>query len=260
MAIDDWLDEATPADLDGLALALTDGRIPQLGASASIQRAGFGEEAIAFLRDLEGTPPIYIARLLARLAQERRSADDRYAKVAQLVWSGESEDDEAIRDTRVVLDDLFRRAERHVLIATYVIYDGLAVFRALADRMRTKPGLDVDLYVNMFSKTGYSDDEQREVADYIDTFRRNHWPSSVRLPNIYYDPETRKLGPERCSLHAKCVVVDDRWAFVTSANFTEAAQKRNIEAGIVLDHPRIAQALVARFEALRESGVFRRMA
>jgi hypothetical protein len=199
MAIDDWLDEATPADLDGLALALTDGRIPQLGASASIQRAGFGEEAIAFLRDLEGTPPIYIARLLARLAQERRSADDRYAKVAQLVWSGESEDDEAIRDTRVVLDDLFRRAERHVLIATYVIYDGLAVFRALADRMRTKPGLDVDLYVNMFSKTGSSDDEQREVADYIDTFRRNHWPSSVRLPNIYYDPSVAEREDPRKS-------------------------------------------------------------
>ena len=42
--------------------------------------------------------------------------------------------------------------------------------------------------------------------------------------------------------------------------FTEAAQERNIEVGVVLDHPRIAQSLVARFEALREKRVFRRMA
>jgi phosphatidylserine/phosphatidylglycerophosphate/cardiolipin synthase-like enzyme len=117
----------------------------------------------------------------------------------------------------------------------------------------------VDLHVNLFSDTGESGDEQREIAEYVDTFRRKHWPADVRLPNLYYDPQSRRLGRERCSLHAKCVVVDDRWAFVTSANFTEAAQERNIETGVVLDHPRIAHALVTRFEALRENGTFRRM-
>jgi phosphatidylserine/phosphatidylglycerophosphate/cardiolipin synthase-like enzyme len=60
-------------------------------------------------------------------------------------------------------------------------------------------------------------------------------------------------------LHAKCVVVDERWAFVTSANFTEAAQERNIEAGVLLDHPKLAEALVARFQALREGGWLQRM-
>jgi phosphatidylserine/phosphatidylglycerophosphate/cardiolipin synthase-like enzyme len=61
------------------------------------------------------------------------------------------------------------------------------------------------------------------------------------------------------SLHAKCVVVDERWAFVTSANFTEAAQERNIEAGVLLDHPKLAEALAARFRALREGGRLHRM-
>jgi phosphatidylserine/phosphatidylglycerophosphate/cardiolipin synthase-like enzyme len=38
-------------------------------------------------------------------------------------------------------------------------------------------------------------------------------------------------------MHAKVIVVDDVAALVTSANFTAAAQRRNIEAGIVLrDH------------------------
>ena len=202
---------------------------------------------------------ITVAWMLRRLAAERRAAGDRYSRVAQLVWSGDSDDDEAIRDTRVVLDDLFRRATRHVLLATYVIYDGLAMFRALADRLRAVSDLRVDLYVNLFSKTGLPDDEHAEVTEFLDTFHRKHWPSDLALPSIYYDPETRNLGHERSALHAKCVVVDERWAFVTSANFTEAAQERNIEVGVVLEHPRIAQSLVARFEALREKRVFRRM-
>ncbi len=256
---DDWLDEATPADLEALAQCILDGRVPSLTSDAAILHAGFDEGAVTFLRELDGTNSEAVAWALRRLARERRAADDRHARVAQLVWSGDAHDDEAIRDTRVVLDDLFRRAESHVLIATYVIYEGLAVFRTLAARMRAIPSLNVDLYVNLFSKSGLPDDEQQDVAEFIGTFRQQHWPSDVRLPNIYFDPETRKHGAERSSLHAKCVIVDDRWAFVTSANFTEAAQERNIEVGVVLDHPRIAQSLVARFETLREKRVFRRM-
>lgn len=256
---DAWLDEATAADLDALAQCILDGRIPSLASDAAILHAGFGEGAVTFLRELQGTSSKAAAWVLRRLARERRTSDDRHARVAQLVWSGDAHDDEAIRDTRVVLDDLFRRAERHVLLATYVIYEGLAVFRALAARVRSIPSLGVDLYVNLFSKSGQPFDEQRDVAEFLDTFKRQHWPSDLRLPNIYYDPETRRLGAERSSLHAKCVVVDDRWAFVTSANFTEAAQERNVEVGVVLDHPRIAQSLVARFEALRDKRVFRRM-
>jgi len=256
---DDWLDEASPADLEALAQCILDGRVPSLTSDAAILHAGFDEGAVTFLHELGSADSAAVAWALRRISRERRAADDRHARVAQLVWSGDAHDDEAIRDTRVVLDDLFRRAERHVLLATYVIYDGLAVFRALAARMRAVPSLSVDLYVNLFSKTGGQEDEQRDVAEFVDTFRRQHWPSDVRLPNIYFDPETRKLGHERYSLHAKCVVVDDRWAFVTSANFTEAAQERNIEVGVVLDHPRIALSLVARFEALREKRVFRRM-
>jgi phosphatidylserine/phosphatidylglycerophosphate/cardiolipin synthase-like enzyme len=66
-------------------------------------------------------------------------------------------------------------------------------------------------------------------------FERQHWPPGP-LPQVYYDPRslvTDAAGPT--SFHAKCVVVDDRIAFVTSANLTEAAQQRNIEAGILVE-------------------------
>jgi phosphatidylserine/phosphatidylglycerophosphate/cardiolipin synthase-like enzyme len=81
----------------------------------------------------------------------------------------------------------------------------------------------------------------------------------VPLPSIYYDPEARKLGAKRTKLHAKCVVIDEQFAFVTSANFTEAAQERNIETGVLLEHRAIAEALVERFRRLRETGTLRQM-
>ena len=259
MAFDDWLDEATAADLDALAEGLLDGRIPSVGSSGSIQLAGFDVGAARLLQHFDGTKPEVIAWTLQRLARERRVADDRYANVARLVWSGASDDDESIRDTRVVLDDLFRRAQRHILISTFVVYDGLAIFRSLAERIQRVPGLQVDLFVNLGSKTGLDEDEPKEVQDFLSKFTRYHWPAGVALPAIYYDPEGRKRGDERTSLHAKCVAADDRWAFVTAANFTEAAQERNIEAGVLLDHPKLASALATRFRALSETGKLRRM-
>jgi phosphatidylserine/phosphatidylglycerophosphate/cardiolipin synthase-like enzyme len=260
MSFDDWLEEATAADLDALAQCLTDGRIPSAGSAGSIRLAGFGAGAVEFLQGFDGTKPEVVAWTLRRLARERRESDDRYANVAKLVWSGASDDDEAIRDTRVVLDDLFRRAQRHVLVSTFVVYDGLAVFQRLAEQVQRVPGLRVDLFVNLKSKTGLAEDEPEDVREFLARFTRHHWPARVVLPNIYFDPETRKLGDERTSLHAKCVVVDDRWAIITSANFTEAAQERNIEAGVLLDHPRLATSLAARFTALFDSGLVRRMA
>ncbi len=255
-----WLDHANPADLLSLARALADGRLTAPYTASAAQLAGAGGDAASFLESLRGTDPAVVSWMLERFAQERRRAADRYASVAQLVWSGASEGESSIRDTRVVLDSLFSRAERHVLISTYVVYQGRAVFSALARRVRERPEIEVEMYVNLSSKTGHEEDERAEVDAYLAHFAREHWPEDLPLPALYYDPEGRKQGSSRTSLHAKCVVVDQRWALVTSANFTEAAQERNIEAGVLLDHVGLSGALVARFKALRDGALLRRMA
>lgn len=247
---DAWLDSANPADLEAVAAALLDGRVSAPFSAGALQRMGV-DHAGPLLESLAGTPPEVVAWMLQRLAKERRSADDRYARVASLVWSGAAEGEQSIRDTRVVLDGLFARAERHVLVSTYVVYNGRAVFTELARRMRERPGLEVELFMNQ--------PKDIEIRDYLDDFARRHWPEGTRLPAIYFDPEAAREGAKQTTLHAKCVVVDDRWAFVTSANFTEAAQERNIEAGVLLDHPRLAESLVGQFEALSRSGRLKRM-
>jgi len=258
-----WLDQANAADLEGLARALDEGRLVAPYTAAQVQQAGLKAEACALVVSLAGlgggVSPAGMAWMLRRLAQERRRGEERMARVAQLVWSGPSEGHEPTRDTRLVLADLFAKAERHVLVSTFVIYDGKTVFAPLAAQMTERSDLVVDFFVNLASKTGEDADEEGDVVGYVETFRRSQWPEGVRLPNLFYEPETRKLGHQRMTLHAKAVVVDDRWAFVTSANFTEAAQVRNIEAGVLLDHRGLASALAGRFRALREAGRMRRM-
>lgn len=101
-----------------------------------------------------------------------------------------------------------------------------------------------------------SSDPARLVLDFAQKIRREIWPGR-RLPSFYYDP--RSLDPDRkrrAVLHAKAVLVDARYALLTSANFTQAAQLRNIEAGVLLDDPRLATRLTQQFDKLVEGGVF----
>lgn len=52
--------------------------------------------------------------------------------------------------------------------------------------------------------------------------------------------------------HAKFVVVDEGASFVTSANFSDAAAKRNLECGLLSRDPSIARGIRAQLETLRE--------
>ena len=60
---------------------------------------------------------------------------------------------------------------------------------------------------------------------------------------------------KRAALHAKCVVVDEQVSFVSSANFTEAAQQKNIEVGLLVRSALIAERLTRHFNSLVEEGI-----
>jgi phosphatidylserine/phosphatidylglycerophosphate/cardiolipin synthase-like enzyme len=59
----------------------------------------------------------------------------------------------------------------------------------------------------------------------------------------------------KASLHAKCVLVDGTTALVTSANFTEAAQRRNVEVGMLIRHEPTVTRLTDYFRGLERTGV-----
>ncbi len=93
------------------------------------------------------------------------------------------------------------------------------------------------------------------VRRFLQRFRTHEWLGD-RLPELRYDPRSLELdGAKRASLHAKCIVVDRKVAFVTSANFTEAAHTRNIEVGALIRSEQFARSLVSHFDALMVAGV-----
>lgn len=54
--------------------------------------------------------------------------------------------------------------------------------------------------------------------------------------------------------HAKFVVVDERTALVTSANFSDAASKRNLECGLLTRDASVARGIKTHLDALRLHG------
>jgi phosphatidylserine/phosphatidylglycerophosphate/cardiolipin synthase-like enzyme len=52
-------------------------------------------------------------------------------------------------------------------------------------------------------------------------------------------------------------VIDNDVAFVSSANFTEAAQERNIEIGVSIQSRRIASELSRHFASLVANGLLK---
>ena len=117
--------------------------------------------------------------------------------------------------------------------------------------MNELPALDVTMYLNISDNS--NDPESLVVQRYAKTFKSKHWPTGSRPPKVYYDP--RAIDPDRskrASLHAKCIVVDGEEVFVSSANFTERAQHRNVEVGVRISSAKIALQLTNHFAKLAE--------
>ena len=211
--------------------------------------------SLTHAKDLGLTAPqiAYTLRLLAREREARRAARDDI----ELVWTGPEVGVGQSRDTQVVIRELFAGATRGVLIASYRIYQWAEVFGALAARMEARPDLAVRMYLHV-DPPNPGETEAAALGRFAQEFRAS-WPTQ-RLPEVFYDPRTMRPAPSgRASLHAKCVVVDGRRVLVTSANFTQAAQLRNIEVGVLLDDAALAGALTAQFENLNSSGALARV-
>lgn len=249
------------SDIRALAIAIETGRLSPPYQPSSVERFVKGEISVDIataIHDLEacGMSPAAIARSLDLLAFGL-SARPPLEDLVDLVTTGPEVGGVTNRDTNVVVQDLFRRAEQSVLIAGYAIHQGQRVFRTLADRMLERPDLKVQMYLDIQRKTGDTSAASEIVAHFSHRFRTTQWPYERPLPEIFYDPRSLSLEIERrAALHAKCVVVDDLEVFVSSANFTEAAQQKNIEVGLLLRSSVIAERITRFFHSLVEHKKF----
>ncbi len=248
-------------DLTHLAAALRSGRLAPPFAAATLRRLvpdGLAEPIAAEVRRrvVAGATVEAVAEALDLLRQDRDHRPVAGDSV-DLVWTGPEAPGITNRDTSVVVRELFRTARDAVLVAGYAIHQGQVVFRELADRMDSEPNLHVRMFLDIQRPYGDSTAAVDLIRRFVTRFTEQQWPGR-RLPEVYHDP--RALEPDqtrRASLHAKCVVVDAEQAFVSSANFTEAAQTRNIEVGLLVRNPAVARQLADHFQGLAAAGLLR---
>jgi phosphatidylserine/phosphatidylglycerophosphate/cardiolipin synthase-like enzyme len=252
--------------MKGLAAALESGNVAPPFHKSQLLRQIPEELVKGILYELrvlssDGMAPAHIAYML-RLLSDERAASQAIADRVELVWSGTEVMAGGSRDTAVVVQELFREARESILVSSYALDSGSkaeALFGTLAKRMDAEPELAVQLFLNVNRK--HLDETAAAVLlrEFADGFRDETWPGE-RLPEVFYDPRSLATdGTKRASLHAKCVVVDDDRALITSANFTEAAHERNIEAGTVITDTILAQSLRAQFDTLVDHGALKRV-
>jgi phosphatidylserine/phosphatidylglycerophosphate/cardiolipin synthase-like enzyme len=192
----------------------------------------------------------------AAVALALRAAANAAAAIPRpdLVWSGPEVAGLHARDTRQVYEELVASAERSLWISTFVYYDGKHAFETLAARRDAVAGLVVVLLVNIHRQFGDTTPADEVVTRFAVRLWERDWPGG-RRPDVFYDPRSLRLDAPTGVLHAKAIVADDRAAFVTSANLTEAAFDRNIEVGVLTRDATLAAALARHFQALVDEGL-----
>lgn len=252
------------ADLGSIALALRSNRLKQPISALSLQHlvpSAVTEQIASELNTLVtlGFTTDNLAHFFETLVKDRRQRefDD---DCIDFVTTGPEAGAITNRDTGVVVRELFAHAKHTVLVAGYAVYQGQKVFQALADRMQEIPGLEVRLFLDIQR----SQDDTTQAAMLVEKFRRRfcqyQWPSERCLPKVFYFPRSIELSNEKkACLHAKCVVVDTDKVFLSSANFTEAAQERNIELGVLIRSHQIAERVTKHFDTLVSENILRQL-
>lgn len=188
-----------------------------------------------------------VLELIAKDRSQRPALED----VIDLVTTGPEAAGVTDRDTAVVVRELFAHAEKSVLVAGYAVYQGQHVFAALADRMQATPHLRVRMFLDVQRGPGDTSTAIEIVRRFAHRFKTQQWPPDRPLPQVFYDPRSLDLpADKRACLHAKCIVVDGKSVFISSANFTEAAQERNIEVGLLVHSDWLAERVVLHFDTL----------
>lgn len=257
------LAEVPVAELERFLARLRDGRVRTPLTSSGLGFAGLprlaGPLAPFFSLDRAALDAVVQAVLAERERQTSRLS---------LVWSGPDEGASEARDTAAVVRELVGGAKENVLVAGYALEKRSGMFAALSEAMERR-SVRASLFVDPDQLLRRKLRLSMPVSDYIEeavgAFVARTFGRAPRIPEIYVDRRLYEPGAfgddgfPTISLHAKCVVVDDARALVTSANFTERGEKRNVEAGALVSDIGFAKSLAGQFRRLTSLGAMVRV-
>lgn len=171
----------------------------------------------------------------------------------ELVWTGPEGHGAMARDTAIVLRELFESARYQVVLAGYSFWNATDVLKPLHQVM-VDHGVTTTLFVNIGQASVLTSPPELHAEKQFANFTSTIWPFGPPYPRVFYDKRALQPGPPFASLHAKCVVVDSARTFVSSANFTQRGQERNIEVGVLLHRVSFATHLATQWLQLVAAG------
>ncbi|MER7394876.1 DISARM system phospholipase D-like protein DrmC [Streptomyces sp. NPDC000151] len=158
------------------------------------------------------------------------------------VWSGPSTPAVPVRATAQVLVEVIAEAREELLAMTYAARPYPALTRALAEAAAR--GVEIHIVVETLAGAGglLSGREPADAFATVPGLRIWHWAR---------DPATAAHSRQ----HAKLAVADRRLLFLGSANLTESAARRNIEAGALIKGGEAPRRAAEHIEELQRLGV-----
>ena len=168
----------------------------------------------------------------------------------EILWSGPSQGLFPVRRFDQVLYDLIRTSETRILLVTFAAVKIDLLCKQLHEAL--KKGIAVSLILEAESES-----EGQLSFDAIKAFK----PIISQGCKVYYWPleqRERNQAGRPGKLHAKCAVVDSK-AIIGSANLTDDAFNRNLELGVLINDPSVANQLYRHFKALIENKILKRI-
>jgi phosphatidylserine/phosphatidylglycerophosphate/cardiolipin synthase-like enzyme len=249
------LSRAPLSMLEQLLVAVDRGRLECPFSEADLIDAGFNGPTADVIEALRGTDRAGVSMALRVAIAERVH---RPPPRIDLVWTGPETRASTSRSTGVVVERLFEEARRNVIVGGYA-FDAPEILRPLHRAMADR-GVATMLFLHVPGEATTDEGADDIATRFVDRFFREIWSFGTPKPDVFYDPRTAMRGPPWASLHAKCIVVDDERALITSANFTDRGQERNIEAGVLIEDPVFAGELGGHWRQLVSAGLVKRYA
>ncbi|WP_328222874.1 DISARM system phospholipase D-like protein DrmC [Streptomyces sp. NBC_00310] len=160
------------------------------------------------------------------------------------VWSGPATPGVPVRPTARVLTEVVDGAERELLAMTYAARP----YEPLSAALRAAVARGVEVHLVVETKAGaaglLSGPEPADAFAAVPGIRLWHWA-----------PERREN--QRARQHAKLAVADRRVLLLGSANLTESAVRRNLEAGVLVTGGAAPQRAAEHIRELQRRGVLR---
>lgn len=190
-----------------------------------------------------------IGHIVEAIIDERRQAVEP-GQILELILSGPDIPAVPAGDTAAAMRTLVEEAEKELLIIGYIFHHASDLLKRICERMRENSLSRVIVCLDIQRPYGDTSPEAEIISGFSAEFKQKHWPWQP-IPDVYFDPRSLSVNTQkRSSLHAKCLVADSRSALITSANFTDAAQFRNIEVGALIRHSQFVERISDYFRQL----------